>query len=311
MRDWTATGRASAVSDARMDVGFLGLGTMGEPMATRMVRHGTDLTVWNRSDPAADRLVAAGARRAASPAEVFAACDVVLVMLANGTVVDEALGRSEAGFAVDVAGRTVVHTGTVSPSYSRALGEHLAACGGELVEAPVSGSSGPAWAGELVGMLAGRPATLDRVEPLLAPLTSRVFRCGPVPGALETKLAVNTFLIVMVTGLAETMAYAERRGVDPALVRQVLDAGPMASTVSRGKLAKLLDDDLSAQASVSDVLYNSRLIVDAAGERGAAVPLLATCADLLTEAEQRGLGGADMVAVVDAVRARAGLGSCA
>ena len=289
-----------------MTVGFLGLGCMGEPMATRLVQHGVDLIVWNRSDGAADRLVAAGARRAPSPAEVFAACDVVVVMLANGDVVDAVLGRSADGFGVEVAGRTIVHTGTVSPSYSRALGDQLAARGGELVEAPVSGSSGPARAGELVSMLAGRPAALDEVEDLLAPLTTRTFRCGPVPGALETKLAVNTYLIVMVTGLAEAAAYAERRGVDLGLLRQVLDAGPMASTVSRGKLAKLLDGDLSAQAAVSDVLYNSRLIVDAAAEGAAAVPLLATCAALLAETEHRGLGAADMVAVVDAVRARAG-----
>ena len=86
-------------------------------------------------------------------------------------------------------------------------------------------------------MLAGHPAALDEVEDLLAPLTTRTFRCGPIPGALETKLAVNTYLIVMVTGLAEAAAYAEVRGVDLGMLREVLDAGPMASTVSRGKLA--------------------------------------------------------------------------
>ncbi len=189
---------------------------MGEPMATRLVQH------------------------------------VVVVMLADGDVVDAVLGRRADCFEVEVAGRTIVHTGTVSPAYSRSLGDQLAACGGELVEAPVSGSSGPARAGELVGMLAGRPAALDEVEDLLAPRTARTFRCGPVPGALETKLAVNTHLIVMVTGLAEAAAYAELRGVDLVLLREVLAAGPMASPVSRGKLAKLLNGDLSAQAAVSD-----------------------------------------------------------
>jgi 3-hydroxyisobutyrate dehydrogenase len=288
-----------------MTVGFLGLGTMGEPMATRLVQHGVDLLVWNRSDGAAERLVAAGARRADAPAAVFARCDVVVVMLADGDAVDAVLGRTDVGFGVDVAGRTVVHTGTVSPAYSRALGDQLAACGGELVEAPVSGSSGPARVGELVGMLAGDPVSLDRVEGLLAPLTTRTFRCGPVPGALETKLAVNTYLIVMVTGLAEAAAYAERRGVDLALLRQVLDAGPMASTVSRGKLAKLLDDDLSAQAAVSDVLYNSRLILDAAAEQGAEVPLTTSCEALLAETERRGLSDSDMIAVADTLRSGA------
>lgn len=283
-------------------VGFLGLGTMGEPMAGRLLAAGIDLTVWNRSAPARDRLVARGARAAASPADVFARTDVVLLMLADGGAIDEVLGRRGGHFGVGPGGRVVVNMGTVAPSYSVALGADLEAAGARFVEAPVSGSKGPALAGELVGMLAGEPSALDLVEGLLAPLTSAVFRCGSVPQALETKLAVNTYLITMVVGLVEAFAYAERRGIDPALVRRVLDAGAMASTVSRGKLAKLVAGDLAAQASVSDVLYNGRLILDAAGEVSAAVPLMTACATLLAEAESRGHGTDDVVAVVDAFR---------
>jgi 3-hydroxyisobutyrate dehydrogenase len=286
-------------------IGFLGLGTMGEPMATRLLAASRDLTVWNRSAPARDRLVALGARAVASPVDVFAGTDVVILMLANGDVIDGTLGRRGARIDVEVAGRVVVNMGTVAPSYSLALGEQLEAAGATFVEAPVSGSKVPALAGELVGMMAGEPSALDLVGGLLAPLTSAVFRCGPVPQALETKLAVNTYLITMVVGLAEAFAYAERRDVDPVVLRRVLDAGPMASTVSRGKLAKLVDGDLSAQASVSDVLYNSRLILDAADRASAAVPLMTACAALLAEAESRGQGTSDMVAVVDALRATA------
>lgn len=285
-------------------IGFLGLGHMGEPMASRMVSAGADLLVWNRSAPARDRLVALGARAAPSPAEVFAESGVVFLMLANGPVTDQALGRGPDGFAVDVRGRTVVNMGTVAPSYSHALGSDLTAAGASLVEAPVSGSKGPAQAGELVAMLAGEAAALDLVEPLLAPMTSAVVRCGPVPQALETKLAVNTYLITMVVGLAEAIAYGERRGVDPAVLRSILDAGPMASTVSRGKLAKVVDGDLTAQAAVSDVLYNARLILDGAAETCTALPLLAACETLLAATEASGQGGSDVIAVVDAIRGR-------
>jgi 3-hydroxyisobutyrate dehydrogenase len=194
--------------------------------------------------------------------------------------------------------------GTVAPSYSRGLHDDLAAAGARFVEAPVSGSKGPARAGELVAMVAGDPEAVSDVEVLIGPLTSSVVRCGAVPMALETKLAVNTFLITMVTGLAEAFAYAELRGVDLALLRRILDLGPMASSVSRGKLAKLLDGDMSAQASISDVRYNSRLILDGADEAAAAVPLLEASEALLADCESRGLADADMIAVIDAIRPR-------
>lgn len=293
-----------SAGDVRL--GFAGLGHMGEPMAANLVRAGTPLTVWNRSEEKVRRLEQQGAVRAASMHELVGASDVVLMMLADGAVIDEALGRDGSRFGVPVAGRTVVHMGTTSPSYSRSLRDDLVRAGARYVEAPVSGSRVPAEAGQLVAMLAGDPDSLDLVEPLLAPLCSSTFRCGEVPGALETKLAVNVFLIALVTGLAEAFRFGEAAGIDPALLGAILDAGPMASAVSRVKVAKLLDGDLAPQASVRDVHYNSRLILEAASERGATMPLLTVCTALFGEAEGRGLGAADMVAVLEAVRGRDG-----
>lgn len=287
-------------------VGFLGLGHMGEPMATRLAQHGHAPLVWNRTAAKAHALLLHGARVAVTPAEVFEHSDVVVVMLANDRAVDEVLGRSAAGFAVDVAGRTVVHMGTVSPEWSAGLGAALEAAGAAYVEAPVSGSRVPAQNGELVAMLAGDDSVVGRVEPLLECLTSSTFRCGPVPRALETKLAVNVFLIALVGALAESAAFAERCGLPLDLVRQVLDAGPMASAVSRGKLAKLLDGDLSAQAAVSDVRYNTRLILEAGARTGSDLPLTAACEHLLRRAEHAGLGGADMIAMVESLRSGSG-----
>ena len=89
-------------------------------------------------------------------------------------------------------------------------------------------------------MLSGPDAVLDEVEPVLQPMCRAQVRCGAVPGAMATKLAVNTFLIDMVTGLAEATRFAEASGVDLDVLRSVLDAGPMSSEVSRLKIAKLL-----------------------------------------------------------------------
>jgi 3-hydroxyisobutyrate dehydrogenase len=234
-----------------MTVGFLGLGIMGGPMALNLARAGTPLVVWNRTAAATAPPAAAGAEVAPSPAGVFARADVVLVALATEAAVDEVLQRGTRWFPAMVRDRTVVLMSTCSPAWSARLGADVAAAGGRYVEAPVSGSRGPAEAGQLVAMLAGDPADLDRVRPLLAPVCRQTVDCGPVPQGLQMKLAVNLFLITMVTGLAEAVHLAGRLGLDLDRMREVLDAGPMASAVSRGKTAKLLAGDWSRWATAA------------------------------------------------------------
>ena len=271
-----------------MAVGFLGLGVMGRPMATNLVKAGVDLVVWSRSGSDLP-----GALAATGPAEVVARAGTIFVMLAGAPAIDAVLGPD-----LDLTGRTIVHMGTTAPEYSARLGARITAAGGRYVEAPVSGSRGPAEAGQLVAMLAGDPADRDRVRPLLAPMCRDVFDCGPVPQGLLMKLAVNTFLISMVTGLAEAFHFADGHGLDRALLRDVLNAGPMASFVSRGKATKLVDNDYAVQASIRDVHYNNRLIVEAARATGIPAPLLEVCRRLYAETEAQGHGAADMAAVI-------------
>lgn len=142
---------------------------------------------------------------------------------------------------------------------------------------------------------------LSQRLPLLAPVCARTFACGDVPQALLMKLSVNLYLITMVAGLAEASHFAELQGVDLALFRDILDAGPMASSVSKVKLPKLVDKDFSVQASITDVYMNNRLVAQAAREAGIATPLLDVCHALFAETEALGHGKADMVAVVHAV----------
>jgi 3-hydroxyisobutyrate dehydrogenase len=284
-----------------MVVGFLGLGVMGRPMAANLAKAGTELVVWTRSPETPSP---PGAIRAANPAAVFAQADVVLMMLANADAIDGVLERGTSAFAQHVAGRTVVHMGTTAPEYSAELGRAVQDVGGRYVEAPVSGSRGPAEARQLVAMVAGVEDDKQRVRPLLASMCRETVDCGAVPGALLMKLAVNTFLISMVTGLAEAFHFAEGHGLDPGTLRAVLDAGPMASVVSRGKAGKLTDGDFEVQASIRDVHYNNRLIVEAAARRGVAAPLLTACSGLYAETEALGHGTADMAAVIQAMRQR-------
>ncbi|MEU1705072.1 NAD(P)-dependent oxidoreductase [Streptomyces sp. NPDC005706] len=286
------------------NVGFIGLGVMGRPMALRLAASGTPLVVWNRTPGRAEPLRAAGAGVAANAAGVFARAEVVLLMLADEAAADAVLGRGTPGFATRVAGRVVVHMGTTSPEYSRALEADVRAVGGRYVEAPVSGSRVPAEQGRLVAMLAGEESAVDVVRPLLAPLCRETFVCGAAPNALLMKLSVNLFLITLATGLAEAFHFAGRQGLDPGLFLDVVDAGPMASGVSRMKAPKLRERDFGVQAAALDVLKNNRLIAEAARRAHLASPLLDACHALFEETVSLGHGGEDMVAVLRAIEAR-------
>ncbi|MBL1103285.1 NAD(P)-dependent oxidoreductase [Streptomyces sp. 5-8] len=287
-----------------MHVGFIGLGVMGLPMALRLASAGTPLVVWNRTPERTRPLRAAGAEVAADAEEVFARAETVLLMLADEAAVDAVLGRGTPRLAVRVAGRTVVHMGTTSPEYSHALETDVRAAGGRYVEAPVSGSRVPAERGQLVAMLAGEEAAVASVRPLLAPMCRETFECGAAPGALLMKLSVNLFLITLVTGLAEAFHFAERQGLDRRLFLDVLEAGPMASGVSRMKAPKLRERDFGVQAAALDVLKNNRLIAEAARRAGLASPLLDVCHTLFEETVAQGYGGEDMVAVLRAIETR-------
>jgi len=285
-------------------VGFVGLGVMGQPMALSLARAGTPLVVWNRTPGRCEPLRAAGAEVAASPAEVFDQAGTVILMLADEAAIDTVLGRGTPDFAARVAGHTVVHMGTTSAEYSGSLQDDVRAAGGRYVEAPVSGSRVPAERGELVGMLAGDEDAVESVRPLLAPMCRETFGCGAVPGALLMKFSVNLFLITLVTGLTEAFHFADRHGLDQRLLRDVLDAGPMASAVSRVKGHKLLARDFTVQAAATNVLENNRLIAEAARKADLASPLLDVCHTLYGETVEQGHGGEDMVAVLRALEAR-------
>ena len=285
--------------------GFIGLGTMGTPMALNLVHAGRPVVVWNRTPGRCAPLAEAGADVASTADDLFARCETVLLMLENERATDVVLGRGTDHFVRRVREHCIVSMGTVPADYSRKLSEEIAAAGGRYVEAPVSGSRKPAEAGQLVGMLAGTPEDLKHLQILLAPICKQVFDCGAVPAALQMKLAVNTFLITMVTGLAEAGHFAAQHGLDMECFAEILNAGPMASDVSKVKIEKLRHRDFTRQAGISDVLKNSRLVVDAARLAGAAFPLMEACLALYAETEAMGNHENDMIAVIRAFEARA------
>jgi len=286
------------------NVGFIGLGVMGTPMALNLAHAGMPLMVWSRSSTQYDTLREAGASVVSSPEELASKCPTILLMLANEGAIDDVLGRGTSKFNDLVSGHLIVNMSTTSAEYSQGLAIEINAHNGHYVEAPVSGSRKPAEAGQLVLMLAGSEEHVVAVRDLLQPLYRESILCGDVPNALTMKLAVNLFLITMVTGLAEATHFAQSHGIPLAKFSHALNAGPMASDVSRIKIEKLATQDFSVQAAITDVLKNSRLVAESARSIGIASPLLDICHALYGETEALGLGGQDMIAVIRALEHR-------
>lgn len=286
------------------EIGFVGLGVMGQPMALNLAKAGTRLVVWNRSPAAADPLREAGATVAVSVEEVFERTRIVILMLVNETVLDEVLRRGTPDFAKLVAGHIVVSMGSNPPDYSRGLAADILAAGGRYVEAPVSGSRKPAETAQLVALLGGDADTVVEVRPLLAPMCRETILCGPVGNALLMKLTVNLYLCTMLAGLAEASHFAERNGLDLETFQAAIDSGPMASDLTRVKIPKLVARDFSVQAATADAFNSTKLIAEAARAVGMASPVLDVCRTLYGESVELGNGRLDMVSVVAAIEAR-------
>lgn len=277
---------------------------MGQPMALNLARSGAPLVVWNRSADGLAPLRSLDVPIAPTVADVFERTRTVILMLATEAAIDAVLRRGTPDFVALVRNHTVVNMGSTAPEYSLALHADIVAAGGRFVEAPVSGSRRPAETATLVAMVAGAPADVEAVQPLLARMCRATVPCGAVPAGLLMKLSVNTFMLTMLAGLAEAAHFAARHGLDLEQFVTILDASPLASDASRVKARKLAARDFSVQAFARDAFRNQALILEAASRVGVATPMLAQCYALYAEMLAQGDGELDMIGVVRAIEAR-------
>jgi 3-hydroxyisobutyrate dehydrogenase len=277
---------------------------MGAPMAANLLRAGFDLAVYNRSEAPRRALAELGARAFSNPADLFADCDSIILMLADDESTDQVLCRSTPDFARRVSGKLIVNMGTHAPAWSKALEADVAAAGGRFVEAPVSGSRGPAEAGALVAMVAGEDESVAAARLLFEPLCREVVATGPVPSAMACKMAVNLYLIASVAAVAEAAALAGALGLDGSVLERVIGSGPLGSDVVRAKLAKMMSGDFAPQAAIRDVCKNAALVAEAAASSGMEAPLLASARERFEAVLGAGGGQLDMASVVTAARGR-------
>ena len=285
-------------------IGFVGIGAMGEPMAFNLLQNGIPLVIWNRTKSKCLPLQKAGAKIASSLDDLFLKTKTIILMLFNSEAIDNTLERGSSNFSSLVKGKLLINMGTTQPHYSEHLRSDVEEAGGNYIECPVSGSKRQAESRELVAMMAGEAALFPAITPLIETMCKTVVPCGKIPGALNMKLAVNLYLLNMVTGLAEAYHFAEEKQLDTEKFVQVLNASPMASTVSKIKLDKILTRDFSKQAAIIDVLAVANLIKEGLDETGLESPLARTSHALYQEAVDMGYGELDMIGIIELLRAK-------
>jgi 2-hydroxy-3-oxopropionate reductase len=214
-----------------MKVGFIGLGTMGRPMALHLVRGGHELAVWARRPVSAEPLKSAGARVYASPAEVAQNAEVVFTVV-TAAADTEAVVLGANGIVHGArAGTVVVDMATISPLATRRIAAALGERGVEMLDAPVSGGPMGAEQATLSIMVGGKPEVFARVKPLFECMGKTIMHMGDNGAGQVTKACNQLSLCVTAQGVAEALSLARRLGVDPAGVREVMAGGIAASRV--------------------------------------------------------------------------------
>ncbi|WP_164842356.1 NAD(P)-dependent oxidoreductase [Actinoplanes solisilvae] len=244
-------------------VAVLGLGIMGSAMAHNLVAAGLPTTVWNRTPAATVPLARAGAAVAASAAEAVSRADVVITMLPTAEAVEEVMFGQEA-VVVLPPGSVWAQMGTIGTFATGSL-ERRVPEGVLFVDAPVSGSSGPAKAGQLL-ILAGGP---DEAKPIVAPVFAAIGRdtlwLGPAGRGSALKLAVNAYMAFLVEGVAESLRLTTELGLDPRDLDRAIEGGPLDAPFADAKLHKIERGDRTAEFPLEWALKDVNLALAAAG----------------------------------------------
>src|SRR5439155_6434386 len=214
-------------------VGFIGLGVMGKPMARNLIKNGHSLVVHSRSRGPVDELVAAGARAAASPAEVAGAASVIITMVPDTPDVEQVVAGVNGILSGIGSGTVVIDMSSISPVVTRRLSAAVAAKGGSMLDAPVSGGEIGAIDGTLSIMVGGDEAVFNRLRPILNCMGNpeRVVYIGESGAGQICKICNQIAIGGALAGVSEAFALAKKTGVDASRVRSALLGGFAASRV--------------------------------------------------------------------------------
>lgn len=287
-----------------MEVGFIGLGNMGFPMARRLIQHGHDVVAFDTRGAALDRIVASGARAAASPKEVADGAETVMASLPTPAAsLEVATGLTEGARIKRYVDLSTVGSRTAAQIYRR-----LAERGITALDSPVSGGVNGAEQGALAVMVSGPRAEFEAVRPALEAI-GRPFYVGAKPGSAQTmKLANNILAANVLAATAEVVVMGVKAGLDPAVMIEVLNAGSGATSASRDKfpraiLPRTFDYGFATGLMVKDV----RLYLDEARELGVPTEVAATIGRLWETAAADQGPDSDFTTVIKPLEKAAGV----
>lgn len=267
-------------------LGFAGIGLMGNPLVARLLAAGHSVHVWNRSPDKLERVLAAGATAAATPAALFEPCDVVFLCLADTQAVHDVV-FGEHGLAsappAHASPRLVIDLSSIEPGASRDIAARLRrANGAHWVDAPVSGGVIGAEQGTLAVMAGGDPDDVDAARPLIAAFARRCTHMGPIGAGQLTKLCNQMLVGCNVLVLAEVMALARRAGIDAERLPAAL-AGGFADSIPLQMTGPMMATDATQPLRwrVRTLLKDLDTAIASAREFDSATPLTALAAEQL------------------------------
>jgi 2-hydroxy-3-oxopropionate reductase len=282
-------------------IGFIGLGIMGRPMARNLRKAGYQLTVWNRSRPGIDALVAEDATEAGSPRAVAERSSVVITILGDSPDT-ERVALGERGI-IEGAHDGLVHIdmSTISPAVTRAIAQRYAAAGIEMLDAPVSGGEQGAIDGTLSIMAGGKRDVFERCRPLFEAMGKTVVYCGPHGAGQVVKLCNQVVVGLNNLAMSEALVLAAKADVDPATMIEAVRAGAGSSWALHNLAPRILAGDFKPGFKVWQQQKDLRLALELADQGHTPLPGTALVRQLFAALEAQGLGEAGTQALVKAL----------
>ncbi|MEU2994516.1 2-hydroxy-3-oxopropionate reductase [Streptomyces griseoincarnatus] len=289
-------------------IAFLGLGTMGSPMAVNLCKAGYTVHGWNRSDNRTGPLLAAGGRTAASIREAVRDAEVVITMLPDAPQVEEVAYGPEGILANARPGVLLIDMSTIAPQSSIELARNAAAHDIRVLDAPVAGGEAGAVEGLLSIMVGGDADAFEEARPVFEALGRTITHCGTHGLGQTVKAANQLVLAINMQACAEAVVFLEKSGVDLETALDILSGGLAGSNVLTRKKITFLNRDYTPSFKMGLHHKDMGIVTDTARAIGAAIPLGSVAAQLMASAVARGDGGLDHSALLRGVELLSGHG---
>jgi 3-hydroxyisobutyrate dehydrogenase len=281
------------------NVGVIGLGAMGLGVARSLLRAGFRTHACDVRREVLAAFAAEGGIACTTPAELGAACEVVLTLVVNAAQTEAALLGEHGAAAAMRTGSVVIASSTVAPEFAESLAARLAAMGLGMIDAPVSGGAAKAASGQMTVMAAGSAENFAKVEDVFQAIAQKVYRLGDAPGAGSKVKMINQLLAgVHIAVAAEAMALGIRAGADPAVLYEVISNSAGSSWMFQNRVPHILAGDYTPLSAVNIFVKDLGIVLDTAKKAAFPLPLTATAHQMFLTAAAAGRGGEDDSAVV-------------